>query len=162
MADPESFTGTYASDFRSLHYAMYGAQQAGLRTEFIAVTGDPREGLRSDAFLANGLRVSVHRLTNVHKRRERRQAYANTSLAREVVARDSFLCYHIVVPNRRQYLAVIPAGDLEIEYFGDSRPEEVSLYFPLVYRPDNPRFDFLAYEERWDLVARTARTRRAA
>ncbi|MBP9710671.1 MAG: hypothetical protein KBD50_00170 [Candidatus Pacebacteria bacterium] len=136
----------------------YLAQQEGLSVEFIPYSpANLSEGLHFTRLLINKKLTEIQLIQNAQRRPGREQAQANNGIWLHTLLEASVVCMMVCPPGYAMRILHIPAAHLLRTYFDDqiNESENVRQTFgiPLVYRPENPRFDFLKYEDDWSVYA---------
>jgi len=134
----------------------YQAQKEGLKVEFVPY--DPENvvtGFKLSYLKINDRLTSIQVVANAQVRPDRKQAAAATGVWLHTLLEVSVVCI-ILCPNGYPIRILhIPAADLLRTYFDDADDEtenvRITFGIPIAYRPENPRFDFLKYEDSWEV-----------
>jgi hypothetical protein len=134
----------------------YLAQREGLAVEFVPHNPEHlAEGFRLSYLKINDKLTSIQVVANVQTRPDRRQASAATGVWLHTLLEVSVVCMILCPNGYPMRILHIPAADLLRTYFDDevSEGENIRKTFaiPLVYRPEDPKFDFLKYEDDWSV-----------
>jgi AraC-like DNA-binding protein len=110
---------------------------------------EPKRQYSHRAVLVDGKDVeAVHHIRNAGSAGRRGLTYATTTLYRNRLKRTRWTIFFVDVPRFPRRVIRSRNATLLRRLFADGQTR-VSVYLPLDGRPQNPRHDFLADEDRW-------------
>ena len=136
------------------------AEQAGHNVEFVPYNEKKlSQGYWHTALLIDGQLCYIQIVTNAQSRPHRKQVYAHTGVHLPALDKYSAMIFFVAAPGYEQMTLVVPTADMrkallssETSQTKTGNDDRISLYIPLVYRPDHPVLDFLAYQDAWGAI----------
>ncbi len=127
------------------------AEAAGLCIETLTYLHNKQRQTRLRMLKLNGHVYTIQIVDNAQSRPNRRQVSAHTGAHEHSLKECMGTIFYVCAPGYQVRMLVVP-NDKLLAAFKPCVDGRLGFMIPLEYRPEHPVFDFLAYEDAWDLV----------